>query len=63
MSDESQAQTSELSTEVFEKFLAGLEQAGISQEICSRLRETLLVDPKFTDTALRSAILGEESQQ
>lgn len=63
MSDEEESQLSELSTEVFEKFLTALEQAGIPEEVRARLRQTLLSDPKFSDAALRTAVFGEESPQ
>ncbi|MCP5359890.1 MAG: hypothetical protein R3E75_08175 [Steroidobacteraceae bacterium] len=63
MSEESQSQIGELSAEVFEKFLAELEQAGIPEEVRGRLRQTLLIDPKFSDAALRTAVFGEESSQ
>lgn len=63
MSDESQLQLSELSTEVFEKFLIALEQTGIPEDVRARLHETLLVDPKLSDAALRAAVFGEESPQ
>lgn len=63
MSDEEESQLSELSTEVFEAFLTALEQAGTPEEIRVRLRQTLLVDAKFSDAALRAAVFGEESPQ
>lgn len=63
MSHEAQVQLSELATEVFDKFLAALEQEGIPEEVRARLRRTLLVDPKFSDAALRTAVFGEESPQ
>lgn len=63
MDDESQSQLSELSTEVFEKFLTALEQAGIPEEVRLRLRKTLLVDQKMSDAALRAAVFGEELPQ
>lgn len=63
MDEESQSQLSELSTEVFEKFLSALEQAGIPGEVRARLRKTLLVDPKLSDAALRAAVFGEELPQ
>lgn len=63
MSEELQASIGELSTEVLEKFLAGLEQEGIPDEVRARLRQTLLVESKFSDTALRNAVFGEDAQQ
>lgn len=63
MTEESQSQLGELSAEVFEKFLAELEHAGIPEEVRARLRQTLLIDPKFSDAALRTAVFGEESSQ
>lgn len=63
MSDEEESQLSELSTEVFQKFLTALEQAAIPEEVRARLRQTLLVDLKSSDSALRTAVFGEESQQ
>lgn len=63
MGDEAQSQLSELSTEVFEKFLAELEQAGIPEEVRARLRDALLVRPRLSDVALRAAVFGEEAPQ
>jgi hypothetical protein len=63
VSDEAQSQLSELSTEVFEKFLAELEQAGIPEEVRARLRDALLVRPRLSDVALRAAVLGEDATQ
>lgn len=63
MDEESQSQLSELSTEVFEKFLTALEQAGIPDEVRARLRKTLLIDSKMSDSALRAAVFGEELLQ
>ena len=63
MSEEEELHLSELSTEVFEKFLTAIEQAGIPEEVRARLRQTLLVDPKFSDAALRTAVFGEDSPQ
>lgn len=61
MSDEALA--TQLSTEVFEKFLAELEQAGIPEEVRARLAQTLLVDVKLSDATLRLAVFGEELPQ
>lgn len=63
MTEESESHLSELSTEVFEKFLATLEQLELPEEVRTRLRNTLLVDGKLTDTALRAAIFGDEAPQ
>lgn len=63
MSDEPESQMSELTEDVFKKFLVALEQEGIDAEVRARLHQTLLVDPKFSDAVLRAAVFGEESSQ
>ncbi len=46
---------------VFEKFLENLAGAGVSDELVARLHNTLLQEQTFTERALKSAVLGEES--
>jgi len=52
--------TSDVPAQVFEKFLQALMDAGASAELVARLRKTLLEDKKFTERALREAVLSEE---
>jgi hypothetical protein len=52
--------TSDVPAQVFEKFLQALRDAGGSAELVARLRKTLLEDKKFTERALREAVLPEE---
>jgi len=63
VSDEEESQLSELSTEAFGKFLTALEQEGIPEEVRARLRQTLLIEPKLSEAALRAAVFGEDSSQ
>ena len=53
-------ETPDVPTQVFEKFLQVLVDAGASVELVSRLRKTLLEDKKFTDSALQEAVLADE---
>lgn len=53
--------TRDVPAEVFEKFLQALGGAGASAELVARLRKALLEDRTFTERALKSAVLGEES--
>lgn len=52
--------TPDVPTQVFEKFLEALKEAGASPELVARLRKTLLEDKKFTERALKEAVLAEE---
>ena len=47
--------------QVFNQFLADLAAANLPAEVVTRLRETLVEDRAFTESALRKAVLGEES--
>ena len=47
--------------QVFKRFLEALKGAGASDELIARLNRTLLEDKVFTETALKEAVLGEES--
>ncbi len=49
--------------QIFHKFLEDLHEAGASQELVDELRKTLLQEKKYTEPALRKAILGPEAQQ
>lgn len=60
MSTDGTSQLGELPMEVFEKFIGALEGAEIPKEVRDRLHTTLLIDQKFTDGALRSAVFGED---
>ena len=44
-----------------EKFLEALGGTDVSPELIARLRKTLLDDKTFTERALKTAVLGEES--
>lgn len=48
-------------TQVFEKFLEDLRDTGVSVDLVARLRKTLLEDKKFTEHALKEAVLPEET--
>lgn len=54
--------TPDIPAQIFEKYLAALNGAGVSAELTARLRKTLLEDKTYTERALRAAVLGEESQ-
>ena len=47
--------------QVFEEFLEALGQSGVSVEVVDRLRKTLLENKKYTEPALKAAVLHEES--
>ena len=47
-------------TRVFEKFLEDLNEAGVPADMVARLRKTLLEDKKYTEHALKEAVLAEE---
>jgi hypothetical protein len=53
--------TTDVPTQVFEKFLQALEGSGVSAELIARLRKTLLEDKAFTERALKEAVLAEET--
>jgi hypothetical protein len=59
--DTGQDATHDVPTQVFEEFLDALGWAGVPVELVKRLRKTLLEDKKFTEPALRAAVLHEES--
>jgi hypothetical protein len=52
--------TADVPAQVFEKFLQTLSDASTSTELVARLRKTLLEDKKFTERALKEAVLPEE---
>ena len=52
--------TTDVPVQVFEKFLQALGDAGASADLVARLRKTLLEEKKFTERALREAVLPEE---
>ena len=49
--------------QVFEEFLQALGSTGAPVELVGRLRKTLLEDKRFTERALKEAVLPEEAQQ
>lgn len=51
---------SDVPTLVFDAFLEALKQAGASDELIIRLRKALLEEKKFTERALKDAVLPEE---
>jgi alcohol dehydrogenase YqhD (iron-dependent ADH family) len=53
--------TPDVPTQVFEQFITELETNKVSEEVVSRIRKTLLEQQKFTDSALKSAVLGDET--
>ena len=53
--------TPDVPAQVFEKFLQALESKDVSAELVARLRKTLLEDKKFTEHALKKAVLSEET--
>ena len=55
-----QKQMADVPKQVFEKFLVSLGEAGASVELIDRLCKTLLEDKKFTERALKEAVLPEE---
>lgn len=60
MSGPEQSQKTDVPTQVFEGFLAALEKEGVSQEIVTRLKKTLIEEGKFGDKNLKAAIFPEE---
>jgi len=46
--------------QVYEAFLQALQDAGLSSELISNLRSTLIHNKTYTEQALKKAILGEE---
>lgn len=55
-----QVGTFDVPAQVFEKFLQALSNAGASAELVARLRKALLEEKKFTERALKEAVLPEE---
>lgn len=55
-----QSRMPDVPKQVFEKFLQSLSEAEASVEMIERLRKTLLEDEKFTERALKEAVLPEE---
>jgi hypothetical protein len=53
--------TSDVPGKVFEKFLQALNDAHAPAELVARLRKTLFEEKKFTERALKEAVLPEES--
>jgi len=52
----------EVPTQIFEKFLAGLEKAEIPADLIDRLRTAIITKQDFSDEGLRAAMfLKEES--
>jgi len=49
--------------QIFAKFLQDLRDAGGSPELVEQLRNTLVQEKKFSERALKEAILGAEAQQ
>ena len=47
-------------TQIFEKFLQALGDAGMSTELIARFRSTLMEDRTFSEGALKDALLGKE---
>jgi len=47
--------------QVFAKYLEAMAAAGASGELIARLRKTLLEERIFTESALKTAVLGEEA--
>lgn len=56
-------ETPDVPVQIFEKFLKGLEGAGMSIELIGRLRKALLEDQTFTDSALKAAVIAEEQSE
>jgi len=54
--------TSDVPGQVFLKFLQALNDADVPDELVARLRKTLLKEKKFTERALKEAVLPEEPQ-
>jgi hypothetical protein len=57
------SQTCDVPGQVFDTFIKALVDANVPSEITDRLRQTLLVDKKFNERALRDAVLGEGASQ
>jgi len=54
--------TRDVPTQVFQKFLQALGEAGAGVELVVRLQKTLIEERAFSERALKQAVLGEESQ-
>ncbi len=50
----------DVSSQIFERFLEALKSSGLSDDLTTRLRKTLLADKSFTEKSLKAAILAEE---
>ena len=50
----------DVTAQVFVSFVQALSDAGLSVELVARLRKTLLEEKKFTERALKEAVLPEE---
>lgn len=54
-------ETVDVPSQVFRAFVESLEKAEVPAEFIARLRLTLLEKPDFSETALKSAVLGDET--
>lgn len=50
-----------LPSQIFERFLDGAAAANVPKETIEALRQTLLDDKLFKESALKKAILGEDT--
>ena len=50
-------------TQVFEKFLQNLEEAGAPSELVEALRRVLFQEKKYSERVLKDAVLGTETEQ
>lgn len=52
-------ETPDVPSQVFESFLEALRDTNVSPEVIDKLRRTLLEDKKYTERALKEAVLSE----
>ena len=46
-------------TQVFNDFLSALKESKVSDDVIARLHQTLLKEQKFSDAAIKVAVLGD----
>jgi len=51
--------TADIPAQVFEAFLTSLKTAGISDDLVTRFRNTLLEERAFSEVSLKKAVFGE----
>lgn len=60
MADPATKMKADVPTQIFEEFCAELTAGGFPPELIARLQKTLIGDCKFSEAALRAAILSDD---